>query len=561
MNTLAPPLASISLALLVAACGLTDPSSSASSSGAGNAAQAAGTGGALSAAGSATAGAGTEAGGTLASGGEGGAPSSGGSAVAGGGAGGGAGAGGGSAGAASVRPTQVVTSAEPLFWNPGTLSEVPSESPDVIVDDTTTYQTFDGFGGTFNEKAWQYLSLLSESDRSKALNLLFGAEGARFVFGRLPIGADEYASSRYTLDITDSDTTPDLQMEKFSISRDLNDLIPFVKAALALRPEMRFLAVPWTPPVWMKTGPFTGVSAPSAYDGGQMKNDDQTLQAFALYLSKFVQEYAKQGIDVEAIAIQREPSFANAFPSCVWSTALYLEFVKNHLQPMFAAQGLNTKIYLGLMENGEETSMDTDLVSTVTERNHDTLEPFSGFGFQWGMLKQMDRVTSLNLPILQTEHQPSNEPWKTPFYRDKAPNDFAYAVESWGLIRNWLEAGATAYIVKHMALDRVGLGLDTRTHWPQNALLVIDAATKALTVTPTFYVFDHFSHFIVPGAKRIEVTSESLDALAFKNPDGSIVTVMYYNGSLSKPVTIAVGGVNYQFTMPGNGFATMYKSG
>ncbi|HET7539944.1 MAG TPA: glycoside hydrolase family 30 beta sandwich domain-containing protein [Polyangiaceae bacterium] len=470
-----------------------------------------------------------------------------------------AGMSGASAGAAPIIQTQVVSSASDALWKTEAFSEEANGPPDVIVDDTKTYQTFDGFGGTFNERSWSYLTLLSEGERARALNLLFGTEGARFVFGRLPIGANEFAIDRYTLDVTDDDSTPDPSMEKFSLSRDQKYLIPYVKAALALNPGLRFLAVPWTPPVWMKTGslPLNGV--PSGYDGGNMKEDATTLQAFALYLAKFVQEYGKQGITVEAIAVQREPSFADNFPSCIWTTPSYVKFVRDYLSPMFAAQGVNARVYIGLMENGEESSLDTAIVSSV-KADAQALKAISGFGFEWGMIKQMARVTSLNLPVIQTEHQPGNFPWLSTFQRDKPPNDYAYAIESWGLIRDWLKAGATAYIAKHMVLDSVGLGLDSQRIWPQNSLLVVDTETRALTVTPAFYVFDHFSHFVVPGAKRIDVTSTTLDALAFKNPDGSIVTVMHNSDSSSKQLTTAVGGSSIQFTIPANGFATLLKA-
>ena len=67
-------------------------------------------------------------------------------------------------------------------------------------------QTWEGFGGAFNEMGWNYLSMLSPADRDKAIQLLFGADGARFALGRIPIGASDYAMSRYTLDETPSDT-------------------------------------------------------------------------------------------------------------------------------------------------------------------------------------------------------------------------------------------------------------------------------------------------------------------------------------------------------------------
>ena len=97
--------------------------------------------------------------------------------------------------------TTLITSAPGAYWKTdGQLTEVASGNADVTVSDVSTAQTWEGFGGAFNELGWQYLSMLSETDRDAALHLLYGADGARFAFGRIPIGATDYAIDRYTLD-------------------------------------------------------------------------------------------------------------------------------------------------------------------------------------------------------------------------------------------------------------------------------------------------------------------------------------------------------------------------
>src|SRR5262249_27244133 len=136
----------------------------------------------------------------------------------------------------------------------------------------------------------------------------------------------------------------------------------------------------------------------------------------------------------------------------------------------------------------------------------------------------------------------------------RAPNDQAFAVESWGLIRDWIRAGVTAYSAWNMVLDTVGVGIDTTRVWPQNALLTVDTPTRTLNVTPTYYVFRHFSQFVAPGAK-VAATSGG-DAVAFKNPDGSIVAVMFNSGS-ARTMTLAAAGKRLQFAMPSNGWATV----
>jgi hypothetical protein len=94
--------------------------------------------------------------------------------------------------------------------------------------------------------------------------------------------------------------------------------------------------------------------------------------------------------------------------------------------------------------------------------------------------------------------------------------------------------------------------IDTSRDWKQDALLVADSGN--VTPTPAYYVFRHFSQFVEPGAKVVKTTGG--DAVAFKNPDGSLVAVMYSSGSAGN-TTVAIGGKKLQFAMPASGWATV----
>ena len=447
-------------------------------------------------------------------------------------------------------PATLVTSAPGAYWNTAApVSEVVAGAADVVVDDTVTAQTWEGFGGAFNELGWQDLSLLSEADRAQALQLLFGADGARLTFGRIPIGASDYALDRYTDDEVPAGERDDA-LAAFSIARDQQALLPYVKAAQAIKPSMRFWASPWTPPTWMKQGPFSSGNLPTAFDGGTMRGDDATLAAYAQYLLAFVEAYAQQGITIEAISAQNEPGYTGTYPTCGWSAATYTTFVGQHLGPAITAAGLTTKIVLGTFNGG---GGDPGIVSGVmgdeVARGY-----ISALGYQWGMQSRVAAAKDYDVPVWQTEHKCGNYPWQTPFAATAAPNDQAYAVESWGLIRDWIRAGVTAYSAWNLVLDDVGVGIDSTRVWPQDALLVVDPATRALIVTPAYYVFRHFSRFVMPGAKVVATSGG--DAVAFKNPDGSVVVVMY-GASGPKTVTVSLAGRKLAFAMPGNGWATL----
>lgn len=494
------------------------------------------------------------------SGGNPGSPSGGAAGTAGAGAGGAAGststsgAGGSSSGTGgSAAPsTALVTSASGAYWKTGTWTEVTSNAT-VTVNDSSTAQTWEGFGGAFNEKGWSYLSTQAMQDQ--AMQLLFGSDGCRFAWGRIPIGASDYAIDRYTDD--ESTSGSDTAMASFSIDRDKQKLIPYIKAAQAVKSDIRFWASPWTPPTWMKTGPFvattgSGKTTSSNFDSGNMKSDDATLKAYAQYLVKWVQAYQDQGIKVEVVSPQNEPNYEQNYPSCHWDTATFVSFVGKYFGPAITSANLGLKIMDGTLSN---PSGDADIGQQVLKDA--TAKPFIGaIGVQWGMAaaSQVSTLKGLasGVSIWLSEHQCGGTIGST----SPAPNDQAYAVSSWGYIRDAIKAGVTAYNAWNMVLDPGGLGIDDARKWPQNALLVANGGQ--ITQTPAYYVFRHYSQFVDPGAKVVATSGG--DAIAFKNPDGSLVAVMYNSGGANSSYVVSIGGKKLQFAMPGSGWATVkYK--
>jgi glucosylceramidase len=441
----------------------------------------------------------------------------------------------------------VVTSAEGAFWKTGTLTPTTSGTADVTADDSSMKQRWDGFGGTFNEAGWDALSVLSAADQQLAIKLLFdAASGANFTYGRLPIGASDYAMKRYTL----AETANDYTMASFSIAQDKKLLIPFIKAALAVKPDIRLWASPWTPPAWMKDNNST--------DSGNMKDDDKVLSAFALYLEKFVQAYAAEGLKIEAIHPQNEPGYVNPYPSCAWSGALFTKFIRDYLGPLFVKDNVPAEIWCGTMSNQTDGTIATNLANDAKAMSF-----VKGFGLQWNTMGSVSALKSKNVPIMQSEHRCGNydgfsSPHATSTYDPNKPqNDYAYGKESWGNIKDWISAGVNSYSAWNMVLDTLGTNLNASKPWHQNALLVVDRGAKKLIQTPAYYVFRHLSYFVAP--KAFVIGTSGGDALAFKNPDGTIVVVMYNSGA-AKKATVSLGGSKFQFDMPGNGWATVHHA-
>jgi len=467
----------------------------------------------------------------------------------------------------------IVTSSSSGYWQMGTWAEASSGNANLTVNDSSASQTWEGFGGAFNERGWT--ALTTDDMKNQALKLLFDStDGAGFSWGRIPMGASDYAINRYTCDDKGEDPAAmssgsnrpaaDTSMANFTLDQDNKNLIPYIQAAQKVNPNLRFWASPWTPPVWMKTGYKTDdgsggtAKKPSYFDGGSfVTNNADALTAYATYYTKFVQGYMDKNIKIEIVSPQNEPGYDQNYPSCLWDKATYTTWVGKYLGP--AMQKIGVKVMLGTLSNaGDNSRTDLDIASAVMADS--TANGFiSVVGVQWGVLDKVNGGTKFgSLPIWATEHKCGNYPWNPSGYpkynSSQAPNDQAYGVESWGYIRDAITKGhVTSYSAWNMVLDKSGLGNDTSRDWKQDALLVADSGK--VTATPAYYAFRHVAQYVVPGAKVVGTSGG--DGIAFKNPDGSLVVAMYNSGSAVSNYIVSIGGKKAQFAMPAQGWATV----
>ena len=496
----------------------------------------------------------------------------------------------GDAGGGGLTATTLITSSPSNFWQTGTFTTVTSGTPTITVR-TNTAQNWEGMGGAFNELGWKYIQMLSAADQASVLSALYGPTGANFNLGRIPMSASDYAIQRYSDDEVSSGM--DLNLTSFSINEDKMYLIPYVQAAQKLNPNIRFWASPWTPPTWMKT--FTGMSASgqscaiysqtsnitptpaadtSPFDGGCMSSNTSILTTYGNFFVKWVQAYGQQNITIEAVSPQNEPNYPENYPSCLWDASLEATFIGTYLGPALKTAGLSTKVVAGTMSNNNSGDDPTNLMAIMNSSAAKGFIEFSGY--QWGMEQYVSADSKMyNIPIWQTEHRCGNYPGFTvsnpsttaTFQASGAPNDITYGVETWELIRRWIDDGVTAYNAWNMVLDTVGKGIDVERNWPQDALITVDTSAKKFTLTPAYYAFKHVSAYAQPGGKVLNTTSTISipssagtggdEALAFQNPDKSITVVTYNPSSSAAMYTVSVGGKLIQFQIPGSGWATL----
>ena len=213
------------------------------------------------------------------------------------------------------------------------------------------YQIIEGFGGCFQEKMYDAIHHLSAAGQDSVIRGLFDTSGCNFNFCRMPIGANDFADSYYSLD----DDSADYQMKNFNLHRDSLKLIPLIQQAQVYKPNLRFWASPWTPPAWMKSN--------DNFADGTIKEDSATLAAYALYLDRAVKAFQAKGINIESITCQNEPSQnTENYPTCGWTSTQEINFYHNFMIPRFRQDNVTARIILGVYCCENYTDFVTDFM-------------------------------------------------------------------------------------------------------------------------------------------------------------------------------------------------------
>jgi len=382
------------------------------------------------------------------------------------------------------------------------------EAQSSVAFDGQYYQEMEGFGGCFNELGQVALLKLREEKRKKLFELLFlpEADGLRFNFCRMPIGASDYATKWYSY----NETPDDFEMKHFSIDNDRQYLLPYIKEAYQYNPEMKLFASPWSPPTWMKF--------PQAYNYGTLTWEEKYLKAYALYFAKFVKAYEAEGIHIHQIHVQNEPMSSQKFPSCIWTGEQFAEFIGKYLGPLFERENIDTEIWLGTL-NGPETDSRflytryNDYANLVLH-DKDAYKYIKGISYQWAG-KYAVAVTRESWPekrLMQSENECGD-----------GKNTWEYARYIFEMARTYLANGVGSYIYWNMVLLPEG---ESTWGWKQNSLITVYPESGDYTLNYEYYVMKHYSRFVRPGARRLGLKGHWVGtSVAFENPDGRIVVV------------------------------------
>jgi glucosylceramidase len=382
-----------------------------------------------------------------------------------------------------------------------------SSSTTIRLDPSKRQQEILGFGAAFTDASCYLLNQYSAKQRSAILSDFFGPSGLRLSVCRTCVGASDYSTTAYSFD---DSPDPDPELKRFSIEHDRPYILPTLRAARALNPDLFLFSTPWSPPGWMKAG--------GSMLGGSMKK--KYFAPYADYMVRFLQEYAKEQVKINAITVQNEVDTDQdgRMPAALWGQEYEMEFVKRHLGPALQRASLDTKIWIldhnySLWGRAEDELGDPDVSKYVD-------------GIAWhGYVGASDAMTKVH------EAFPEKHAYWTEGGPDISSPDYATDWVKWSqtftsVLKNW----ARCVVGWNLVLDEEGK--PNIGPFPCGGVVTVNSRTHEVSRSGQYWAFAHYSKHIQRGARVIasEGKSAGIEHVGFENPDGTHVLVVTNQG-------------------------------
>ena len=404
----------------------------------------------------------------------------------------------------------------------------------IEIDPSKTYQNIDGFGYTLTGGSVEVINQLSASKKEALLQELFGngENSIGISYLRLSIGASDLNSSVFSYDDLPAGQT-DITLSQFSLSKD-QALVDMLKKILTTNPNIKIIATPWSPPVWMKdNGSSIGGSLKTEYYG-----------VYAQYFVKYIQEMKKNGITIDAVTPQNEPLHPGNNPSMYMTAEQQRDFIKNNLGPAFQTANLSTKIVVYDHNCDKPEYPLTILADTEASKFVDG----SAFHLYAG-----------NILVLNNVH-------------NAYPNKNVYFTEQW--------TGSTGTFSGDLLWHTKNVVIGSMRNWSKIALewnLANDASfgphtpggcteckgaitinnSETFTRNVGYYIIAQASKFIPQNSVRISSTeSGNLSSVAFKTPAGKIALIVLNDGANNETFNIKYNDKVATTSLSANSVAT-----
>jgi len=407
---------------------------------------------------------------------------------------------------------------------------------EIRVDKQKRFQTIIGFGGAFTESAAYTLSRMNKADRKRVIDYYYNFNtGLRYNIGRVHINSCDFSLDNYSY-VLDNDVS----LESFDIERERRLVIPLIKEAERVSgSKISLLASPWSPPAWMKSN-------------GEMNNGGKLLPEYydvwARYYVRFIDEFKKEGLNIDYVSVQNEPAAKQTWDSCLYTAEEERDFVKNHLGPILHAAYPDVKIIIWdhnrdiIVERGDKVLSDFDARKHVW-----------GTGVHWYVSEAFGNLGQLHelhpdRHILFTEGCIEGGVHLNQWHTGER-----YARNMIGDFRNYNEG----FIDWNITLDETGGPNHVGNYC--DAPIISDTVTQKLHINSSFYHIGHFSKFIPESSERIASDSDdpALENVAFLTPENEIVCVVLNESNQDRYPRFVSEGFSKTIRIPAHSISTI----
>ena len=413
-------------------------------------------------------------------------------------------------------------------------------SPVVIdVDEGTSYQEMIGFGAAMTDASAYLIQHKLGAQRDAILREMFGRNpGIGLSFMRVPMGASDFSTHDYSYDDMPAGQT-DSTLARFSLAEDRADKLPALKAALAINPQLKLVASPWSLPGWMKTtgSLIKGTMRPEFYD------------SFAEYFRKFVEGYGAEGVPIFAVTLQNEPAYEpDNYPGMRLDPPMRAELIGKHVGPLFARAGIQALI-VDWDHNWDLPSSPLAVLADSTARKYVNAVAWHCYA---GDVSVQDSVHGAY-------------PTKDAYFTECSGGGWALVwADNLKFFVGKLIIGSTRGWAKGVALWNLALDESAGPHLGGcgncRGVITINSVTGSVTRNVEYYALAHASQFVRPGAHRIASTTNvgGLQSVAFKNADdGSKVLIVLNTAPAEVSFAVHSAGKSFVYALPAGAVVTL----
>ena len=359
----------------------------------------------------------------------------------------------------------------------------------VIIRKDIELGTWQGMGGAITEATAYNFAKLSPAKQQQLIDAFYGKTGLDYRWCRISIGSNDFCLKPY-------EYTKKYSLRDFSIEHDKQWVLPMLRKAQSKQRQLQIIASPWSPPSFMKITHmqrFGGVLKPWRYG------------SYAKYIRKWLETYAKEGINVRYITPQNEPHAIQIWESCIYSYRAQRKLAYKYLSREL--RDLDVQILLWDHNKKDLTKTADHLLNGSFVTKYGATEKVAGLCYHWYNGTYPDEMWKVrqkypDILLLSSEMCCGWSPYNPDSWANAA-NPYYYELMS------DINTGACAWLDWNMFLSWRGGPSYCKNYVTSAAIL--NEAEDDFILTPIYTALKKFSKLFPAGSKVIRCDYDSKD--------------------------------------------------